>query len=135
MVPLGSSEPFAEVVTVMFSDPQSITVDGVARSLVRTGSALDSGVFSKDDGSYKLKFSHTYGKRIRRVSRFENYSLVADVMDSSINTQYNMSTFLVVDVPKVGYSLTVQKQVVDGFLAYLTASSGANVAKLLAGES
>jgi hypothetical protein len=119
----------------MFSDPQSVTVDSVARSLVRTGSALDSGVFSKDDGSYKLRFNHQYGRRNRHVARFENYSLVPDVMDSSINTQYNMATYLVVDVPVVGYSLAVQKQVVDGFLDYLTASTGANVGKLLAGES
>jgi hypothetical protein len=46
-----------------------------------------------------------------------------------------MSAYLVVDVPKQGYSIAEQKQIVDALTAYLTASSGARVTQLLGGES
>jgi hypothetical protein len=46
-----------------------------------------------------------------------------------------MSAYLVVDVPKVGYTVAEAKQIVDGLVAYLTISTGANVTKLLGGEN
>jgi hypothetical protein len=45
-----------------------------------------------------------------------------------------MSAYLVIDVPPVGYTVAEAQAVVDGFLAYLTASSGAKVTQLLGGE-
>jgi DNA-binding winged helix-turn-helix (wHTH) protein len=45
-----------------------------------------------------------------------------------------MSVSVIVNVPKQGYSVTEQKQVVDALVAYLTASSGAKVTQLLGGE-
>jgi hypothetical protein len=46
-----------------------------------------------------------------------------------------MSTHLVVDVPLVGFTIVQQKYDVDGFLAALSASSGALITKFLGGES
>jgi hypothetical protein len=46
-----------------------------------------------------------------------------------------MAAYLVVDVPIIGYTVTEQKQVVDGLTGYLTASSGARVTQLLGGEN
>jgi hypothetical protein len=46
-----------------------------------------------------------------------------------------MSTYIVVDVPQSGYSLAEAKEVVDGLVKYLSASTGASVAKLLGGEN
>jgi hypothetical protein len=46
-----------------------------------------------------------------------------------------MACYVVVDVPKVGYTITEQKQLVDALAAYLTASSGAAITRLLGGES
>jgi hypothetical protein len=48
--------------------------------------------------------------------------------------EYNMFVYIVVDVPKVGFSIAEQKQLVDGLTAYLTASSGARTTQLLGGE-
>jgi len=45
-----------------------------------------------------------------------------------------MSTYLVVDVPLVGYDVASEKLVTDGFIAYLSASSGAKMTQLLGGE-
>jgi hypothetical protein len=38
-------------------------------------------------------------------------------------------------VPVVGFTITEQKQIIDALTAWLTASTGANVTKLLGGES
>jgi hypothetical protein len=118
-----------------FADPQSVTINAIAKTLARTSSGQDSGAFSKDDGEVKLLVNHVYGKRNRRTLRIEHQKLTTDVTDPTINTLYGMSCYLVVDVPKVGYTNAEIKQVVDGFTAYLTASSGARVTQLLGGEN
>lgn len=118
-----------------FADPQTITINAVAKTLPRTGSGLDNGVFTHSTGEVKESISHAYGKRARRTLRIDHKKLAADVMDSSLNVPYTMSCYIVVDVPLAGYTIAEQQQVVDGFTAYLTASSSAKVTQLLGGES
>lgn len=118
-----------------FSDPQSVTINAVPQTLPRTSSGPNSGVFTKDDGSVKLAMSNTYGKRTRRMVRLDHKKIAADPLQPSTNTTFSMSCYLVADVPLAGYTVAEQKQIVDALTAYLTASSGANVTKLLGGES
>lgn len=117
-----------------FSDPQTVTINAVAQTLARTGFGVDTGAFTEDVGEYKLLISHNYGKRARRTIRLESKKTDADVMDSSLMVPYTMAAHLTVDTPLVGYDLTEQSDIVEGFLAYLSASSYANVTKLLGGE-
>lgn len=119
----------------MFADPQSVTINAVANSLPRTGQGVSEGNFTKDDGLVKLKISHLYGKRSRRLIRLDHRKVAADPLATGYNKEYTMSAWLVVDVPTVGYTIAEQKQIVDGLTAYLTASSGAKVTQLLGGES
>jgi hypothetical protein len=118
-----------------FSDPQSVTINAVAQSLPRVSSGEDKGAFRKDDATVGLKVSHSYGKRVRRVIRLDHQKVATDPLVPTQNAPYSMSISLVVDAPPVGYTVAEQKQIVDGLTAYLTASSGANVTKLLGGES
>lgn len=118
-----------------FADPQSITVNAVAQSMPRTGSAINQGTFTKDDGNAVLAISHTYGKRTRRAMKFTMSKIAADPLISANNIKYSMSATLVVDTPLTGYTVTEAKQIVDGLVAYLTASSGAKVTQFLGGES
>jgi hypothetical protein len=46
-----------------------------------------------------------------------------------------MSTYLVVDIPIIGFTVAEQTDVVDALSAYMAASSGAAIAKLLGGEN
>jgi len=119
----------------MFSDPQTVTINAIAQTLPRTGSGVDVGSFTKDDGTVKLGISHTYGKRKRRVIRVDHQKIVPDSLNPAISVPVKFAAYLVVDVPLIGYTLAEQKQIVDGLTAYLTASTGANVTKLLGGES
>lgn len=118
----------------MFTDPQSVTVNAVAQSLARTGVGPTSGTFTKDDGSYKLSISHQNGKRVRRQLRLDFSKIATDPLIPTQNAPYSMSVYLVVDQPKVGFTNAELKYVVDGLTAYLSASSGAKVSQLLAGE-
>jgi len=118
-----------------FADPQSVTINAIAKSLPRISSGINSGSFSKDDGEVSLSVSHAVNKRARRLIRLDHKKIVTDVLNPTINAPYNMACHLVVDVPIIGYTLAEQKQVVDGFAAYLTASSGARITQLLGGEN
>lgn len=118
----------------MFADPISITINAIAKSLARTGTGLDSGAFSTSDRAYRATIAHNYGRRTRRVMKLTSDSLVANPLVSGQNVNQTMSVHMVIDTPP-GYDATTAKQVVDGFVAYLGASSGAAVTKLLAGES
>lgn len=119
----------------MFADPQSVTINAVANSLPRTGSSNDSGNFSKDDGNVKLNVKHTYAGRTRRLARLDFRKVAADPLATGYNKEYSMSTYLVIDVPTVGFSIAEQKQIVDALTLWLTTSTGANVTKILGGES
>jgi hypothetical protein len=66
--------------------------------------------------------------------RLDNSKIAADPLAAGVNVRASMSTYLVCDLPLTGYDVTQGKAVVDAFLAYLTASTGAKVAQLLAGE-
>lgn len=117
-----------------FADPQSVTINAVAQTLPRTSTSPASSVYTKDDQNVRLTVSHQVGKRNRRTIRLDFRKLAADPFTGGVNNFYSMSTYIVVDVPPVGFTIAEQKQIVDALSAYLTASSGANVTKLLGGE-
>jgi hypothetical protein len=118
-----------------FADPQSVTISGSAISLPRTSSGQNSGAFTSNDGLTKLSVSDSYGGRTRRVLRLDSQKVAADPLLSGVNNSYNMSAYLVVNTPKVGYTVAEAKAVVDALVAYLAASSGAHVTQLLGGEN
>lgn len=118
-----------------FADPQSVTVSGTAITLPRISSATNAGSFQSNDGNTRLSVSSTYGTRNRRVIRLDSTKVAADPLVSGANNYYSMSTYLVVDTPKVGYTVTEAKAVVDALVAYLSASTGAKVTQLLGGEN
>lgn len=117
------------------SDPQSVTINAVAISLPRTSSGINSGSFAANDGLVKESVSHSYGKRTRHIFRIDHSKISPDPFVSAQNNKYSMSTYLVCDVPLLGYTVAEQKQVVDGFIAQLTATSGALITKVLGGEN
>lgn len=118
-----------------YTDPQSVTINAVAVSLPRTSSGVDAGSFTSNDGTVKLSVSHSYGKRNRRTVRLEHSKIAPDPLISSTNIKHSMTAYIVVDTPVTGYSVVEAKQIVDALTAYLTASSGGNVTKLLGGEN
>ena len=111
------------------------TINSVAVVMPRTGQDLHSGVFTSGDGLVKETVSHQNGKRNRHMFRIDHSKVAADPFQASINAKYSMSTYVVIDVPPVGYTVAEAKQVVDGFIAQLTASSGALITQLIGNEN
>lgn len=118
-----------------YADPQTITINAIANSLPRTASGVNTGDFTKDDSTVKLSISHAYGKRNRRTARVTHRKVAPDPLMPATLVPYSLSAYIVVDVPPQGYSIVEQKQIVDGLMTWLTASSGANITKLLGGEN
>jgi len=119
----------------MFADPQTVTINAIANTLPRTQAGVDAGIFSKDDGNVKLSAKHTYANRIRRLARLDIRKVAADPLTTGYNKEYNMSAYLVIDHPPVGFTNAELKLQIDGLVAWLSASAGANITKLLGGES
>jgi len=119
----------------VLADPQTITIAATPYTLPRVGADLNAGTFRTVDGMYTESISHAYAKRVRRTARLDYKVLSPDVMDSSVNTPYSSSVYLVMDNPTVGITRAVQGNIVNGFLAYLTASSNLVIGKILDGES
>lgn len=118
------------------TDPQSITIATVANSLARVSSVENGSSYRKDDGTVKLKITHNPGKtRTRRQARFDFSKITADPFIETVNREVGMSVFIGTDAPNVGFSITEQKDYVAAVVAWLTASSNANLIKLLGGES
>ena len=118
-----------------FADPQSLTVNAVAVSLPRTSSGVNSGTFTSSDGSMQLSVAHAYGKRTRRTIRVNQSKVAPDPLITGQNVKYSTTISLVVDAPVAGFTNTELKQLADGFIAALTASSGAKITQLLGGEN
>jgi hypothetical protein len=119
-----------------FSDPQSVTISGSAITLPRTGSGLSTGAFSSGDGANAIDVRHSYGKtRIRRTIGISNKKFAADPLRPTDNKPVNATVRLVVDAPLQGYTPADLQAIIVGFLGNLTATSNANLVKLLGGES
>jgi hypothetical protein len=119
----------------MFTDPQSVTISATPYTLPRVSSGVNSGVFQTNDGTISYSVSSTYGRRNRRTVRIVHTKTAADPLFPAQNAPYSMTFYVVADVPKVGYTVAEQKAVIDGFLANLQASTGANITKFLGGEN
>lgn len=118
----------------MFSEPQVLTVSGSAKSLNRLNSTADGSEFATADRAFRMSVKHSYGRRVRHTAAF-----VVDTLDPNplISGQFVKSSAtyrLSVDLPP-GYDTATAKAAVDAFLANLSATSGANVTKLVNGES
>lgn len=119
----------------MISDP-TFTINAVAQALKRTGMGPNSGTFITNDGTHKLTVSHNLGNVNQRLIRLDRTQTVANPLSTGEFFEVSDGVWLVSRSPRVG-TLTVvqQKQLVDGFLVGLQASSGALITQLLGGES
>jgi len=117
------------------SDPQSVTVNGGAQSLPRTSTGVNTSSYTKDDGTVALNVSHAYGKRFRRTARVTSTKIAADPLITTQNVRVSASAYVVLDVPPSGFSAAEQKELLLAISTWLSASTGANAAKLVGGEN
>lgn len=119
----------------MLADPQSITIDGTAISCARNLTGTDLGRFNAANGQTTLEVQTSRSGRVRSVARLRQTKVTADPLVATTNVVVSDTIALTINRPLEGYSdADVEKQVV-GFIAWLTASTNANLKKLIAGEN
>lgn len=121
----------------MLTDPQSVTINGVATSLPLVSASEMSRTYMSNDGNVKLIVSHqrTKSARWRRLIKLYQKKVASDPFTSGKSNTYDMSAYINYDVPEIGFTVGEQKYVSDALVALLSASSGAIVTRVLGGES
>lgn len=117
----------------MYSDPQSLTVNAVAKSLPRISSAnpVKQGVYATSDGEFTFTTKQDQtANRFRREVRFTQKKIATDPI-SSVNKEISSSVIIAVDEPKWGFTDVELGHLVTALTSWLTA---ANRDKLLGGE-
>jgi hypothetical protein len=116
----------------MFSDPQSITVNSVAKPMPRIKTGSTDSTYRTADGSFSMRISHQETKsRSRRMARIDQTIVAADPI-TAINKSQSLGVYLVVDEPLFGFDDTAISYVVTALKDWLTSP---NILKLLGSES
>jgi len=120
----------------MLTEPQSVTTDA-AHSLPRVGMDTHSGEFKNSADGYDFVITHDYSSaRQRHVVWLEQVKIVTDPLFSTQNKQVVARATLTVSAPASGaFTATQLKELAKGLLGNLTASSDANLIKIIGGES
>ncbi len=116
----------------MLADPQTVTVNAVAKVLARTEQGPTQNIYTAPDGltTMTTKQNKT-AKRFRREVRVSQSKIAADPI-SAVNSEAGFSVYLVVDEPRSGVFSDVEiGYVIEGFKTWL---SSANYNKVLVGE-
>lgn len=115
----------------MLADPQSVTVNAVAIPLPKTNSGPTSNVFTSADGNtFMTTKQNITASRYRREVRLSQKKIAADPI-SGLNRELGVSTYLVIDEPRAGFTDTEIGYLIDALKAWLTST---NYNKVLGGE-
>jgi len=109
----------------MFSDPQTVTVNAVAKVMPRILFDGKSAVYQLADQTFVLKISHqASNKRVRSMVRIDQRAIVADPLTAE-NDYETLGFYFVIDRPEVGFSQTQVDQLIAGLKTWLdTTASG-----------
>jgi hypothetical protein len=118
-----------------FADPQSITIDGTTTSLPRVLTGTSEGRFTSADGSIQIEVLPSTGKTKVRIARLRSTKITSDPLVSTTNIRVSDLVSFNVVRPLDGYADAEVVKQITGFIAWLTASSNANLIKLVAGEN
>ncbi len=115
-----------------FADPQSVTVNAVAKSMPRIMTGSTDSTYRTADGVFQMRISHQYTKsRSRRMVRLDQTVVAADPL-TAVNSSQSAGVYIVIDEPKFGFDDTTLGYMVEALKGWLTS---ANYNKLLGSES
>lgn len=115
----------------MLTDPQVVTIDGVAQTLARTKSDGTKSIYKTADDTHTLTISHQESKgRVRRMARLDKRVIAADPL-TAVNQYQSAAAYIVIDEPEVGFSADDLDDIVQGFKTWLTTTI---VTKLIGNE-
>lgn len=125
-----------------FADPQSVTINGVAKTLNKVKSLPDRTIYQTDTEDFTLSLiqQETGNRKVPmagrsiRTYRLDTRTVAANPL-TTVNEMKTATIKLVVDEPEFGFDDTFWSQVLTGIVAHLTASSNAKFLQLLTGQT
>lgn len=118
-----------------YTDPQTVTIDGSAHVLSRVLNGTKIGQFVGSDGAYSFEFAPSDTKnRLHNSIRLIGSKVTTDPLTTT-NVRVGDTITLSINRPKDGYTNDeIEKQIL-GLIAWLTASTNANLKKFIAREN
>jgi hypothetical protein len=116
----------------MFSEPQTVTINAVAKTLPRVSFGDRKGIFEDTLGN-RLTVTHTTGRRNRHVVRLDVTKLALDPTLDGVSKEYSMSAQLIIDVPPVGFTADEQSKNAKALVDW--AAAAGILLKVTSGES
>lgn len=117
----------------MFSEPQSLTVNGAAVNLPRVAFGDRNGTFEAPASGLRLRVSHLLGRRNRRTVRIDFTKTAADPLLDGVSREYSMSAYVVVDHPSLGFTPAEVEANTKVLTTWLGVTG--NLSKVAGGES
>lgn len=115
----------------MLTDPQSVTINAVAKSLPLTKTQDTQRTYTSADGEFQLLTKQNVTKdRFRREVRLVQTIVATDPLTAEPDYK-SASVYIVIDEPKVGFTDTQLGYLVEGLKAFM--SSGTQT-KVFGGE-
>lgn len=117
----------------MFTEPQTVTVSTVGKTLPRTAFGDRRGTFHSVTDGIKLLVSHNSGKREASTVRIDFTKIAADPLLDGVSKPYSMSAYLTINYPSVGFSaaeIQANAKALNDWLAV-----AGNLTKVVNGES
>lgn len=111
----------------MLSDPQTITVNAVAKTMPKVLTDRQHAVYSLADQTFSLDIRHTTRtdkdrkERVKSLVTFTQKAIVTDPL-TTVNDFENLVFSVQIDRPMAGFTSTQVQQLVAGFNAWLTNS-------------
>jgi len=120
----------------MFADPQSITINGVAKSLAKINQDSYSSEYLLRSAAeeFRLRIRNSAYSRNGVTYDRHNAELVHTVFATATDSAKVRKTYTVIENQQ-GDTLTDPTNVAAGLFAWLTASTNANITKLMNFES
>lgn len=119
-----------------YSDPTSITNDAVPVSLPRVMTGTTVGRFVAADAAHELTIDpRTTAARRRNVGRYYRRRTGVDPSVPTLTTTFQSMVSFTIDRPRVGVTDAEIEKDALALIGWLTASTNANLKKLVGGEN
>jgi len=110
----------------LLTDPQTITVNAVAKTMPKVQADGQHALYSLADQTFKLDIRHTSRKvdkkdRVRSLVTFTQAAVVADPI-TAVNDLETVAVSFQLDRPVAGFTSTQIQQMVTGFNSWLTST-------------
>jgi hypothetical protein len=110
----------------VLTDPQTVTVNSVAKTMPKVQSDGQHTVYQLADLSFTLDIRHTSRKvdkkdRVRSLVTFTQRAIVADPLTAA-NDYETLAFSVQIDRPNAGFTSTQVQQMVTGFQTWLNST-------------